>query len=116
MIRLEQKSNPWISGGTSSSNNIDRIPNPNRAGEAVNVIGEYIDEIVVFDVNVCFAVRIDQISARSFGMYVRVFTKTNSWYEMLSVNERLAIEIKQIVENNKAAFAFPSQSIYIEKK
>ena len=30
--------------------------------------------------------------------------------------ERLAIEIKQIVENNKAAFAFPSQSIYIEKK
>ena len=34
----------------------------------------------------------------------------------LSVKERLAIEIKQIVENNKASFAFPSQSIYIEKK
>jgi MscS family membrane protein len=49
-------------------------------------------------------------------MYVRCFTKTNSWNEMLSVKERLAIEIKQIVEKNKAAFAFPSQSIYIEKK
>jgi len=35
---------------------------------------------------------------------------------MLSVKERLAIEIKQIVENNKPSFAFPSQSIYIEKK
>jgi len=49
-------------------------------------------------------------------MYVRCFTKTNSWNEMLSVKERLAIEIKQIVESNKASFAFPSQSIYIEKK
>ena len=30
--------------------------------------------------------------------------------------EKLAIEIKQIVEKNKASFAFPSQSIYVEKK
>ena len=49
-------------------------------------------------------------------MFVRGFTKTNSWNEMLSVKERLAIEIKQIVEKNNASFAFPSQSIYIEKK
>lgn len=38
LIRLEQKSNPWISGGTSSSNYIDRIPNPHGAGEDVDVI------------------------------------------------------------------------------
>ena len=37
-------------------------------------------------------------------------------YSPLQVKEKLAIEIKQIVEGNKAAFAFPSQSIYIEKK
>ena len=49
-------------------------------------------------------------------MYVRCFTKTNKWSEWLSVKERLAIEIKQIVEKNGAAFAFPSQSIYVEKK
>ena len=47
---------------------------------------------------------------------VNVAKVTNSWNEMLSVKERLAIEIKQIVENNKASFAFPSQSIYVEKK
>ena len=34
----------------------------------------------------------------------------------VSNKEKLAIAIKQIVENNKASFAFPSQSIYIEKK
>ena len=49
-------------------------------------------------------------------MYVRCFTKTNEWEQWLSVKERLAIQIKQIVEKNGAAFAFPSQSIYVEKK
>ena len=48
-------------------------------------------------------------------MYVRCFTKTNEWEKWLSVKERLAIQIKQIVEKNGAAFAFPSQSIYVEK-
>ncbi len=30
--------------------------------------------------------------------------------------KRLAIVIKEIVEGNGASFAFPSQSIYVEKK
>ena len=49
-------------------------------------------------------------------MYVRCFTKTNRWSEYLLVKERLALNIKEIVEGNKASFAFPSQSIYVEKK
>ena len=49
-------------------------------------------------------------------MRVRCFTTSNSFSNWLEVKEKLAIEIKQIVEANKAAFAFPSQSIYIEKK
>ena len=81
-----------------------------------NEIEAYINKSDDFDINVGVAVRIDKFSDSSIDMYVRCFTKTNSWNEMLSVKERLAIEIKQIVENNKAAFAFPSQSIYIEKK
>ena len=41
--------------------------------------------------------------------------KTKAWGEWLSIKEELALEVKDIVENNKAGFAFPSQSIYIEK-
>ena len=81
-----------------------------------NEIEGYINKSEDFDKNVGVAVRIDKFSDSSIDMYVRGFTKTNSWNEMLSVKERLAIEIKQIVENNNASFAFPSQSIYIEKK
>ena len=49
-------------------------------------------------------------------MYVRCFTNSDSWENWLEVKESLAIEIKQIVEKNGASFAFPSQSIYVEKK
>ena len=42
--------------------------------------------------------------------------KYDKWSEWLKVKERLAISIKEIVEKNKASFAFPSQSIYVEKK
>ena len=49
-------------------------------------------------------------------MYIRCFTNTDDWDQWLAVKERLAIAIKQIVEKNKASFAFPSQSIYVEKK
>ena len=79
-------------------------------------IENFIKDSKDFDTKVGLAVRVDKFSDSSIDMYVRCFTKTKSWNEMLSVKERLAIEIKQIVENKKAAFAFPSQSIYIEKK
>ena len=36
--------------------------------------------------------------------------------EVSELKEKLAIAIKQIVESNNASFAFPSSSIYIEKK
>ena len=60
-------------------------------------------------------VRIDKFSDSSIDMYVRCFTNTDEWSEWLKVKERLAIAIKEIVEINGASFAFPSQSIYVEK-
>ena len=62
------------------------------------------------------AVRVDKFSDSSIDMYVRCFTKSSSWNNWLNVKEKLAIAIKEIVEKNGAAFAFPSQSIYVEKK
>jgi len=81
-----------------------------------NEIENYINKSDDYNISIGVAVRIDKFSDSSIDMYVRCFTKTDSWNEWLSVKERLAIEIKQIVEKNKASFAFPSQSIYIEKK
>lgn len=81
-----------------------------------NEIEKYILESEDFDVKVGVAVRVDKFSDSSIDMYVRCFTNSRSWNDWLSVKERLAIKIKEIVEGNKASFAFPSQSIYVEKK
>jgi len=79
-------------------------------------IEDYIKTHEDFNTELGYAVRIDKFAESSIDMYVRCFTKTDEWEKWLSVKERLAIQIKQIVERNAAAFAFPSQSIYVEKK
>ena len=61
-----------------------------------------------------YFVRIDSFSDSSIDMLVQAFTQTNDWGEYLQIKEELAVKIIQIVENNKAGFAFPSQSIYVE--
>ena len=81
-----------------------------------NQIEDHIKKSEDFNTRIGIAVRIDKFSDSSIDMYVRCFTNSNSWNEWLSVKERLALEIKQIVEKNNASFAFPSSSIYIEKK
>tara|TARA_Y100001970_G_scaffold104172_1_gene130522 strand:- start:2737 stop:3822 length:1086 start_codon:yes stop_codon:yes gene_type:complete len=79
-------------------------------------IEEHIKNNNDFDTSIGIAVRVDKFSDSSIDMYVRCFSKTDEWEEWLSVKEKLALEIKQIVEKNGASFAFPSQSIYVEKK
>jgi len=59
-------------------------------------------------------VRIDNFSDSSIDMLVQCFTKTINWDEYMEIKERLAINIKEVVESEKAGFAFPSQSIYVE--
>ena len=81
-----------------------------------NEIENHIKKSEDFDNAVGVAVRVEKFSDSSIDMRVRCFTTSNSFSTWLEVKEKLAIEIKQIVEGNSAAFAFPSQSIYIEKK
>jgi len=81
-----------------------------------NEIENYIKKNEDYRPDLGYAVRVDSFAESSIDMYIRCFTKTDDWDEWLAVKERLAISIKQIVEKNNASFAFPSQSIYVEKK
>ena len=79
-------------------------------------IEKYVTTHKDFKISLGHAVRVDKFSDSSIDMYIRCFTVTDDWDEWLAVKERLSLEIKQIVEKNNASFAFPSQSIYVEKK
>ena len=64
-----------------------------------NQIETHINESDDFNQAIGVAVRVDKFSDSSIDMYVRCFTsKTDSWTEWLSVKERLALAIKEIVE------------------
>ena len=65
--------------------------------------------------NTMLSVKIDQFAASSIDIRLICFTKTKHFQEWLNVKDVLALEIKNIVEKNKASFAFPSTSIYVEK-
>ena len=62
------------------------------------------------------SVKIEQFAASSIDIRLICFTKTKHYLEWMKIKDVLAITIKSIVEKNKASFAFPSQSIYVEKK
>jgi MscS family membrane protein len=59
-------------------------------------------------------VRIDRFNDSSIDLMIYCFTKTTVWGDWLEIKERLAYEIMRIVEDAGSAFAFPSQSLYIE--
>ncbi|MBN2753089.1 MAG: mechanosensitive ion channel family protein [Rhodospirillaceae bacterium] len=59
-------------------------------------------------------VRIDKFSDSSIDILVYCFTRTTEWGEWLRVKEALAYRVKDIVVQAGTAFAFPSQSVYVE--
>ena len=82
-----------------------------------NQIEKYIknsDDFVESE-STMLSVKVDQFAASSIDIRLICFTKTKQFQEWLNVKDTLALEIKDIVEKNKASFAFPSTSIYVEK-
>ena len=88
--------------------------------EQLKKIREDISNLILNDSNFAknkhsgFFVRVDSFSESSIDMLVQAFTTTNDWGEFLKVKEELAVKIIEIINNNSAGFAFPSQSLYIE--
>ncbi len=60
-------------------------------------------------------VNFDEFADSSKNIFIYTFTNTANWQEYLNIKEDINYKISQIVENNGSSFAFPSQSIYIEK-
>jgi MscS family membrane protein len=61
-------------------------------------------------------VRVEKFNDSSIDILIYTFASTNEWDKYLEIKEELAYFIKEVVEANGSSFAFPSQSIYIEKK
>ncbi len=54
-------------------------------------------------------------NASDLGIFVYTFTNTANWDEYLKIREDINLKIIEIIQKNGSDFAFPSQSIYVEK-
>lgn len=83
----------------------------------VQAISAYIHECGDFETDpeqVKTFIYLDSFGDSSIDIMLYCFTKTVVWGEWLEAKERLAYQIKTIVEGQGASFAFPSSSIYVE--
>ncbi len=83
-----------------------------------NAIEKHItssDDFIINDSYKLF-VRLEKFNDSSIDILIQTFTNTNDWEKFLKIKEDLVFVIKDIVETNQSSFAFPSQSIYIEKQ
>lgn len=59
-------------------------------------------------------VNLDKFNDFSIDIMVYCFSTTVDWEEWLDIKEDVMLKIMEIVERNGLAFAFPTQSIYLE--
>lgn len=100
----------WIIGLTYDSTSDQLKAICNELLDFINVSDDFIknSEYQLF-------VRVEKFNDSSIDILVYTFTNTNDWEKYLIIKENLAFKIREIVERNNSAFAFPSSSIYIEK-
>lgn len=60
-------------------------------------------------------VNFDEFEDSSLGIFIYCFTNTADWEKYLKTREDVNLKIMDIIEKNGSDFAFPSQSIYVEK-
>jgi MscS family membrane protein len=60
-------------------------------------------------------VRFTEFGGSSLNILVLFYVNSNEYEKMIEVKEMLNLKIMHIVENNHCSFAFPTQTIHLEK-
>jgi len=67
------------------------------------------------DKNLTLLVNFYEFADSSLNIFVYCYADTSNWAKWLDIKEDVQFKIMEIVERNGSSFAFPSQSVYIEK-
>ncbi|BAF70476.1 mechanosensitive ion channel family protein [Nitratiruptor sp. SB155-2] len=65
--------------------------------------------------NATLLVNFDEFEDSSLSIFIYCFTNTANWAKYLEIKEDVNLKIMEIVQQHGSDFAFPSESIYIEK-
>lgn len=89
--------------------------------DQIKIFSEKVNEFIstndkfTVDENFPCYVRLEKFNNSSIDILVYCFTNTIAWDEYLKIREELAYFVKKTIDSLDLSFAYPSQSIYIEK-
>ncbi|MEO1927087.1 MAG: mechanosensitive ion channel family protein [Nautiliaceae bacterium] len=86
------------------------------AGTIKRIVSEIREMLLVHPYihNEPILIYFDEYQDSALSIFCYFFTTTAVWDDYLKIREDVNLKIKEIVENNNAKFAFPSNSLYIE--
>lgn len=61
-------------------------------------------------------VRFDRFDDSSLSIFIYTFTSTANWDKYLQIKEDINLKIMKIIENYNSDFAYPTQTLYIQKE
>lgn len=92
-----------------------RYEDAEKIENIVKDIREMLEKNPNIDTSQTLLVYFNDFADSSLNIMVYCFTKTTNWAEWLSIQQNVYLQIIQIVKHNQADFAFPSQTVYIDK-
>lgn len=92
-----------------------RYEDSDKIGAIVDDIRTMLQQDVNIDTSQTLLVYFDAFADSSLNIMVYCFTKTTVWAEWLAAQQAVYLKIIEIVKRHDADFAFPSQTLYVEK-
>lgn len=92
-----------------------RYEDSDKVGAIVEDIRKMLEQNPKIDTQQTLLVYFNQFADSSLNIMVYCFTKTTVWAEWLAAQQEVYLNMIEIVHKHGADFAFPSQTIYVEK-
>lgn len=92
-----------------------RYEDSDKIGAIVDDIRTMLQQDPNIDTSQTLLVYFDAFADSSLNIMVYCFTKTTVWAEWLAAQQAVYLKIIEIVKRHDADFAFPSQTLYVEK-
>ncbi|MBL6690987.1 MAG: mechanosensitive ion channel family protein [Pseudomonadales bacterium] len=92
-----------------------RYDDASKVKVIVDDVRSMLAEHPEIDPNRTLIVNFNAFAASSMEFFVYAFTKTTNWVEFHKIKESILLDIVDIVEGHGAEFAFPTQTVHLER-
>ncbi|WP_180902444.1 mechanosensitive ion channel family protein [Martelella soudanensis] len=92
-----------------------RYEDADKVAAVVSDIRGMLHQSEHIDLQQTLLVYFDAFADSSLNIMIYCFTKTTRWAEWLAIQQEVFLKIVEIVHSHGADFAFPTQTVYLEK-